>query len=62
MPVAFKNGKIFPKILICFQEKTGKLGPIVKKKIIHIDNIVLTASRSGKLSTFHVQWWQVSNY
>ena len=33
MPVIFKNGRIFPKILIFFQEINGKFGPIVEIKL-----------------------------
>ena len=30
MPVIFRDGTIFTKIFICFQEKNGKFGPIVE--------------------------------
>jgi hypothetical protein len=57
MPVLQKDGSIFPKILICFQEKDGKFGPIVSKSIVNRDNIIITCSRSGKLSKSHMKWW-----
>jgi hypothetical protein len=57
MPVIFKSGDIFPKILICFQEINGKFGPIVEKNLVLRDNIMLTCSRSGKMTKYHIKWW-----
>jgi len=57
MPVIFKNGVFFPKILICFQELNGTFGPIVQKSLDVKKNIMVTCSRSGKLSKSHIKWW-----
>lgn len=50
MPVITSEGKFYSKILICFQEKNGVLGPIVKKSLISCPNILVTCSHSGKLT------------
>ena len=55
MPILFKNGKFFSKILICFQDKDGKFGTIVESRIRSRSNIELTCSTSGKLTKSHMK-------
>lgn len=47
--------KLLKKVFLCMQEPTGKFGPIVKKQVedleIFYKNVVVTCSKSGKLST-----------
>ena len=57
MPVIIKNGKFYPKILTCFQEKTGRFGPQVGPSIENKEYIIVTCSSSGKLSKSHIKWW-----
>lgn len=57
MPILGMDGKIKGKTLICLQEVNGKFGPIVKQQLIHRSNILLTCSKSGKLTKSHIKWW-----
>ncbi|GFY50024.1 HTH CENPB-type domain-containing protein [Trichonephila inaurata madagascariensis] len=49
------SGKLLPKVFVCLQEPTGKFGPrvqnIVEKYSQKYKNIIITSSKSGKLST-----------
>ena len=44
---------LVPIALVCLQTDTGKIGPIVQKRLddLGADNIVVVASRSGKMTT-----------
>ncbi|GFY70869.1 HTH CENPB-type domain-containing protein [Trichonephila inaurata madagascariensis] len=49
------SGKLLPKVFVCLQEPTGKFGPRVQKIVEEYSqkykNIIITSSKSGKLST-----------
>lgn len=49
------SGKIIPFVFLCMQEPLGKFGPIVQKQIDNMidecKNVVVTCSKSGKLTT-----------
>ena len=57
LPGLFKNGEFFPKILICFQEMSGKLGPRVVEKLEKFENIEITCTKSGKFTKSIMQYW-----
>lgn len=49
------SGKLIPRVFICLQEATGVFGPKVKKAVDEFvkiyTNVVVTSSKSGKLTT-----------
>ena len=57
LPGLFKNGQFFPKILICFQEVSGKLGPKVLEKMENFENVEITCSKSGKFTKSLMLYW-----
>lgn len=58
-PPLSNSGELAPKLYICFQEKGGKLGPLVQKRLDQNlpPNIVVDASKSGKLTKVNLKRW-----
>jgi hypothetical protein len=60
-PTVSLSGSLVGKLYICLQETDGKFGPQVQKSVeehlIKCRNIVVTASKSGKLQKGHVKYW-----
>ncbi|KAF4517164.1 hypothetical protein B566_EDAN006463 [Ephemera danica] len=50
MPTLSALGEFLPKMLLVLQEPTGQFGPEVRKKMIVPDNLIVLASKSGKMS------------
>ncbi|OWA55353.1 hypothetical protein BV898_19737 [Hypsibius exemplaris] len=48
-PILSAAGVLAPKMLVVIQENSGKFGPIVKKSLPTTPNLVIRASKSGKL-------------
>lgn len=50
------SGKLLPRVFICLQEATGVFGPKVKKAVDEFikiyTNVIVTSSKSGKLTTY----------
>lgn len=49
------SGRLLPKVFLCLQEVTGKFGPRIQNVVDELanlyKNLVITCSKSGKLST-----------
>lgn len=43
-------GLIVGDVLVCLQEASGRLGPIVEENLISVPNVTLTCSTSGKMT------------
>lgn len=57
-PIVSANGDLKSPLLIVLQETSGKFGPIVEKTLYKADNIVVFASKSGKLtSDLAINWF-----
>lgn len=54
-PTITINGELCDKFLLCLYEPTGKIGPRVN--YFNAPNVVVTFSKSGKLSKGHVKYW-----
>ncbi|CAG7733984.1 unnamed protein product [Allacma fusca] len=54
------SGEIVGKLLITLQERDGKFGPNVIKKLKIPENVYLTCSKSGKLDKKIVETWVVN--
>lgn len=58
MPMLNMEGKILKPLLINFQEVTGNVyGPHVLKNLPVYDNVHLTCSKNGKLTSAHMVKW-----
>jgi len=57
-PLVSTNGDLKSPLLIVLLETSGKFGPIVEKTLYKAENIVVFASKSGKLtSDLAINWF-----
>ena len=54
-PIITLSGSLLPILYICLKETTGKFGKFIDKSIFRPQNIILSCSKSGKLTKTHVQ-------
>ena len=52
------SGHLVGPLFLCLKEPPGRLTENVKKSIFQAKNIILTCSKSGKLSTSLLQYWR----
>jgi len=52
------DGSVIDKLYVCLKEPTGRIGENVKKNLFNAKNIVLTCSKSGKLSSSLITYWR----
>lgn len=57
-PIITMDGSVIDKLYVCLKEPTGRIGENVKKNLFDAKNIVLTCSKSGKLSSSLVKYWR----
>lgn len=58
-PIISANGNLKSPLFIVLQETGGKFGPTVEKNIYKADNILVFASKSGKLtSDLAIKWFE----
>ncbi|KAJ4430553.1 hypothetical protein ANN_19141 [Periplaneta americana] len=51
------DGSLLPKLFIVLQEPTGTFGPILSKRMFEADNIIVTATKSGKMGKKELKQW-----
>ena len=51
------NGTVFDPLYVCLKEPSGHLSERVKRNLFYAKNIVLTCSKSGKLTSSLVAYW-----
>jgi hypothetical protein len=56
-PTISKDGKLLSPLFIDLQEPEGKFSPRVQQELFSAPNIYVTASRSGKLTKYHLKVW-----
>lgn len=49
-PAITMEGKLFPKFLICLQDKSGRFGPQISENLPKFKNVVIKCSNSGKMT------------
>lgn len=49
-PCITMSGQLLPKLLICLQEPNGEFGPIVRAQLPQYPNVLITCSKSGKMT------------
>ncbi|CAF4040341.1 unnamed protein product, partial [Rotaria sp. Silwood1] len=56
-PITTMDGCVLNPLYMCLKEVSGRIGDNVKKNLFHAKNIVLTCSKSGKLTLSLVTYW-----
>ena len=57
-PIISLDGKLVGPMYLCLQEPNGKMGERVKKNLFQPTNVVITCSKSGKLTSSLVAYWR----
>ncbi|CAM4778789.1 unnamed protein product [Rotaria magnacalcarata] len=52
------NGTVFGPLYVCLKEPSGRISDRIKKNLFNAKNIVLTCSKSGKLTSSLVTYWR----
>ena len=56
-PTITMDGSVLNQLYMCLKEPSGRIGDNVKKNLFQAKNIVLTCSKSGKLTSSLVSYW-----
>ena len=57
-PIITMSGKLIRPLFLCLKENSGRLSESIKKTLFQANNIVLTCSKSGKLTGSLVKYWR----
>ena len=57
-PTISMSGAVVGPLFLCLKEESGRLGERVKLTLLKPKNVVLTCSKSGKLTTSLVEYWR----
>ena len=57
-PIISISGNLVGPLFLCLKEVSGRLGDTVKKDLFAPSNIVLTCSKSGKLTSSVIEYWR----
>ena len=57
-PIISMSGNLVGPLFLCLKEASGRLGDTVKKNLLAPSNIVLTCSKSGKLTSSLIEYWR----
>jgi hypothetical protein len=57
-PIITMSGHLIGPLFLCLKEQSGRLGERVKETLFKPSNIVLTCSKSGKLTGSLVEYWR----
>ncbi|CAF3482491.1 unnamed protein product [Rotaria sp. Silwood2] len=52
------NGNLVGPLFLCLKEESGRLSENVKRNLFKPNNIILTCSKSGKLTSSLVEYWR----
>ena len=56
-PMITMSGRQIGPLFLCLKEASGRLSDNIKKDLFTASNVVVTCSKSGKLTTSLVQYW-----
>ena len=51
------SGRVLGPVYLCLQEPTGRIGPLAERNLPDTPNVLLTCSKSGKLTTSLVEYY-----
>ena len=57
-PMISLSGKVVGPVLLCLKEPTGRTSDNIKNNLFKANNVVITCSASGKLTTSLVEYWR----
>ena len=57
-PTIAMDGSVIGQLYVCLKEPTGRISDNIKRNLFNAKNIVLTCSKSGKLSASLVTYWR----
>ncbi|KAE8751167.1 hypothetical protein FOCC_FOCC002251 [Frankliniella occidentalis] len=57
MPTMSASGVLIEPLYMVLQEKDGRFGPEVEKTMYRPPNVLIAASKSGKMGAFHLDQW-----
>ena len=57
-PTISMSGKIVGPIYLCLKEVNGRMSENIKSNLPRVENVVVTCSTSGKLTTSLVEYWR----
>ncbi|CAF3058441.1 unnamed protein product [Rotaria sp. Silwood2] len=52
------RGTVFGPLYLCLKEQTGHMSDKIKENLFHAQNVVVTCSKSGKLTSSLVTYWR----
>ncbi|XP_071579285.1 uncharacterized protein, partial [Temnothorax nylanderi] len=61
-PIISCNGKLLSPLFIVLKEVTGRFGPRVEENLFKPTNVIVKASKSGKLTSEHFKMWLEEAY
>ncbi|XP_071581536.1 uncharacterized protein [Temnothorax nylanderi] len=61
-PIISCNGKLLSPLFIVLKEVTGRFGPRVEENLFKPRNVIVKASKSGKLTSDHFKMWLEEAY
>ncbi|CAF4577860.1 unnamed protein product, partial [Rotaria sp. Silwood2] len=56
-PLINMEGKVVGPLFLCLQETTGRISEDIQSRMFQADNVIVTCSKSGKLTSSHVSYW-----
>ncbi|CAF1476498.1 unnamed protein product [Adineta ricciae] len=57
-PMISLSGKVIGPVFLCLKEPDGRMSDNIKSNLFKADNVVVTCSASGKLTTSLVKYWR----
>jgi len=57
-PMISLSGKVIGPVFLCLKEPGGRMSDNIKSSLFKADNVVVTCSASGKLTTSLVEYWR----
>jgi len=57
MPTISANGQLHSPLYLVLKEASGNFGPRVEETLFRPSNVFIAASKSGKLTRQHFQFW-----
>jgi hypothetical protein len=56
-PIISLSGRQIGPLFLCLKEKNGRMSENIKRNLFKTDNVIITCSQSGKLTTSLVEYW-----
>ena len=57
-PIITMSGKLIGPLFLCLKELSGRISDNIKKNLFQTGNVVVTCSKSGKLTSSLLEYWR----